>query len=224
MNINRITASLIMAFAIPFSAQGAEVALYPTGPAQDSSFIRFVNGSANQSIDIKAAGSKVKITLDKVKPSTDFYAVSSKTNVMGRITTKNLGSDVNLPIKPGVFATIIAFSDENALTQRAILEEPDDFNSLKASIGFYNVDPQCPSAGLSVTGRSVALFEKVKINTAQRRSINPVNITIQLTCSDKPTGNTLTLSNLQAGERYTVFAVPEKKSSRIFSVTDSLAR
>jgi len=105
-----------------------------------------------------------------------------------------------------------------------VLESPDDFNALKASVAFYNVDAQCASAALLAAGRNVVLLDGVPEGQAKRRQINPVPLSVQLSCGGKVVGQPLDLGPLEAGQRYTVFLVPAGKSSRIFKATDTVAR
>jgi hypothetical protein len=220
-----LTASIaIFSFSFGGASLSAEIALYPTGPSQDSAFIRFVNGT-DANLSLTAGGSKAKIALDTSQPSSQFYPVPSKGNITGEFSNSQTNSGISLTVKPGEFATVIALSNGNKLKQVVIKEQPSDFNSLKSSLGLFNAaSSSCNQAGLVVVDRSVSIFEKVVNGTTQRRLLNPVSLTVQLTCGGKTTGNVLKLDNLKAGERYSIFAVPATDGTRIFFATDAVAR
>lgn len=204
------------------TAAAAQIELYETGPAEDSSFLRFVNGGT-QGLEVGASGSKAKLALDAAKPASDFMPVKADADIRGTLSRGGKEAPVSLKVSPGQFATVIALG-EDAPTAEILREEPDDFNALKASLGFYVVDAACKDAGLQAMPRQVAIFEKAADRSVQRRQINPVALTVQLTCSGAATGEPLSLGTLEAGERYTVFVVPGPKGSRIFQAVDSLAR
>ena len=57
----------------------------------------------------------------------------------------------------------------------------------------------------------------------QRRSINPVNLSVQLVCANTNVGAPLDLGMLKAGERYSVLLVPSVSGPRLLSTTDTLS-
>ena len=213
----------VLAFVQVTAARGADMPLYETGPSQDASFVRFVNGDVRV-LELSAAGSQASARLDPRQPASAFFAVQANTSVKGKFKTAGLQSDIGLAVKPGEFATVVALPAAGGLTQAILREQPDDFNALKVSLALYNIDPQCAAAGLNVVGRSAALFEGVATGTLQRRAINPVNISVQLLCSGKTAAATLALGPLQAGQRYSVFVLPSKPGSRLFITADDVAR
>ena len=105
----------------------------------------------------------------------------------------------------------------------AVRETPDDFNGLKASLAFVNVDKSCSDASLRPAGRSADLFKAVPVASLQRRSINPVNLSVQLVCANTNVGAPLDLGMLKAGERYSVMLVPSASGPRLLSTTDTLS-
>jgi hypothetical protein len=219
--VTPLIAALLLAAA---SVQAAETQLYDTGPSEDASFLRFVNGST-KAIAVVSGGKQAQIALDAAKPSTDYFPVKAKTKIEGAVTQgAATRAEVSLTVAPGEFATVIALPDGSGLKTITIGETPDDFNSMKASLAFYSADPACAQAGLNAAGRSVALFENVPVSTLQRRAVNPVKLGVQLMCGGKNSGAALELGDLQAGTRYSVFAVPSEKGPRLFTVTDALAR
>ena len=216
-------AAVCLAFSLAGLAHAAEIPLYPTGPSADSSFVRFINAT-DVPLELTAAGSQARIKLDGTQPATSFYPVAAKAEIKGRFTSTDAQTDVSVRVKPGEFVSVIALSDGAKLKQLVVGEEPDDFNALKASLAFVNASAGCAKAALQVVGRTVMLFEQVAPEKLMRRSINPVKISVQLLCDGQPAGTALDLGDLVAGERYSVFAVPWAKSSRIFLASDSVSR
>lgn len=202
-------------------AQAAQIELYETGPAEDSSFLRFVN-AGEESLDVTAEGSKARIALGAQDPASDFMAVRANATIRGTLLRGKEQSPVTLEVQPGQFATVIGVG--TPLKAEVLREEPDDFNALKASLGFYAVDATCRDAALLASPRNVAIFENVADRSVQRRVINPVALAVQLRCGGKPSGEPLDLGTLEAGERYTVFLVPGANGPRLFRAVDSLAR
>jgi len=202
-----------------------EIALYPTGPSEDSSFVRFVNAT-DSTLEVTAAESKNKIKLDQSRPSTSFYPVKAKSKISGKLVSGSAQSNIDLSVKPGEFATVAALlsADGKNLKQTIVREEPDDFNALKVSLALYNLDPACASAGLNASGKSVSLFDRVSTGKIQRRSINPVKVSVDLLCNGKIVGTPLNLGDLQAGQRYSIFVAPSGKGSSLFITSDSIAR
>ena len=202
----------------------ADIPLYPTGPSQDSAFVRFINGT-DINLSVAAGETKAKISLNANEPASKYYPVASKVKITGEFSNGKVSSPISLNVKPSEFATVVALANGSNLKQVIVKEQPDDFNALKSSLALYNLSSAgCTSAGLLVVDRSVSLFEKVQSGTLQRRLINPINLSVQLTCNAKPIGKALDLGLLQAGQRYSIFAVPTTDSPRIFFATDTIAR
>ncbi|OZI72262.1 cell division protein FtsQ [Bordetella genomosp. 12] len=206
------------------SAGAAEVPLYETGPAEDSSFVRFVNGG-EQPLAVVATGSKSRLTLDAAKPATDFLPIRAGKAIEGVLERGGAKQNVSLTVQPGEFASVVGLPDGAGKLQSVIVrEQPDDFNALKASVAFYNLDAQCASAALLAAGRNIVVLDQVPQGESRRRQINPVALSLQLSCAGQPVGQALDMGTLEAGQRYTVFLVPQGKQSRIFQATDSVAR
>ena len=202
----------------------ADIPLYPTGPSQDSAFVRFINGT-DINLSVAAGETKAKISLNANEPASKYYPVASKVKITGEFSNGKVSSPISLNVKPSEFATVVSLANGSNLKQVIIKEQPDDFNALKSSLALYNLSSAgCASAGLLVIDRAISLFEKVQSGTLQRRLINPINLSVQLTCNAKPIGKALDLGLLQAGQRYSIFAVPTADSPRIFFASDTIAR
>jgi hypothetical protein len=205
-------------------AHAAEIPLYASGPSEDSAFVRFINGT-DTNLSIVAGETKAKIALKVNEPASKYYPVGSKAKITGEFSDGKVSSPISLTVKPSEFATVVALASGSNLKQVIVKEQPDDFNALKSSVALYNLSSaSCASAGLLVVDRAISLFEKVKVGTLQRRLINPVSLSVQLTCNAKPVGKVLELGLLQAGQRYSVFAVPASDSPQIFFARDIIAR
>lgn len=215
-----LAASLIALHGAP---QAAQMELYETGPSQDASFLRFVNGGA-ASMDVSASGSQARITLDGKTPVSNFLPVRAGSALQGTLTSGSARQVVSVTVQPGEFATVVGIpATDGALRAVTLREQPDDFNSLKASLGFYNLDAGCADAGLLAAGRSVAIFERVADGGVARRQVNPVALSVQPSCGGKAVGQALDLGTLQAGERYTVFLLPSSQGPRLLRAVDTLA-
>jgi alginate O-acetyltransferase complex protein AlgF len=212
----------VMHLAVP--AQAVEIPLYETGPSQDAAFVRFVNARSG-AMEVKAGGSsQTGTTLQPGQPASPFYAVRGHVSVKGSFKNAGLQSDIALSVKPGEFATVVAMPGEAAIKQTVLRESPDDFNALKVSLALYNLDAHCAAAGLHVLGRSALLFENVANGTLQRRALNPVSISVQLLCKGQVTPSKLTLGTLQAGQRYSIFVMPDGVGSKLLMASDAVAR
>lgn len=213
-----------MAAAVPGLAMATT--LYETGPAQDSAFVRFVNGTG-AALDVVADGAKARLALPVDRPVSDFQSVKPNSAIGGQFDGAAGRAPIRVQAGPGAFATVVAWRapGQKAVQTTVLTETPDDFNSLRASLAFYNFDAQCKGAGLQAAGRNVALFTGVGPNALQRRAINPVTLAVQLTCDGAPAGAPLDLGALQAGQRYTVLAVPAADGGRrLIRATDTVAR
>lgn len=217
-------ASLVaLLFAAPLGAHAADIPLYPTGPSEDSSFVRFVNAS-DTPIALEAAGSKATLALPPTKPASDFQPVAANKALVGSFARGAQQAAINVTVKPGEFVTVFGLvSAKGELSAKVVRELPEDFNALRASLAFYNVDASCTQAGLKAAGREVALFSDVPMGEAKRRFINPVALSVQLVCAGKTQGAPLALGTLAPGQRYSVFAVPAAGGTRAFFTNDALA-
>lgn len=208
-----------IALAASGLASAADIPLYPTGPAQDSSFVRFVDGGTH-AVDVTSAGSKGRLSLDAANPASHFLPIAAGKPVSGTLTSGGAHQDVSATVQPGEFVSIVALDGTHAVTVR---EKPDDFNALKASVALYNLDARCAAPTLKVAGRDVVLLDGVAAGQTKRRQVNPVALSVQLACGGQAVGQPLSLGTLVAGQRYTVFLVPAGAQSRIFFANDAVS-
>lgn len=204
-------------------AVAAEMPLYPTGPDEDSSFIRFLNAGSRP---IVVTSGKAKTTLGTDRPSTGYLPVAGGSKISGQLSLQGAKPKaVALQLAPGEFVTVVAIPGVDTLSTPLLREQPDDFNALKASLGFADLSAgACRQPGLQVAGRNVLLFEHASPGKVQRRLINPVALKVQLICAGKPQGLPLDLGRLQAGERYSVIVTPSGTGPKLMFANDQVAK
>ncbi|WP_055129102.1 alginate O-acetyltransferase AlgF [Pseudomonas mediterranea] len=200
----------------------ADIPLYPTGPAEDAAFIRFVNGSA-EPMQVIAQEGQPPLKLDAAQPASLFFPVTASSAIKGTLVSGEQRLALEVKAEPGEFATVIALADGKGLRQVTVHDIPDDFNGLKASLGFFNLDSSCVDASLRPAGRTADLFKGVTEGNLQRRSINPVKLSVQLVCANANVGPALDLGELKAGERYSVLLLPTATGPRLLAATDTLS-
>jgi len=213
---------LALPLLLASAAASAEVALYPTGPSEDSAFLRFVNVAPGV-LKMEASGSKASLDLSDARKVSDYLSVPANKAIKGTLSRAGQTSALDLQVAPGEFATVFAFDDGGKISQRVVREQPDDFNALKASLAFVSLDPACQGASLRPAGRNADLFKDAADGSVQRRSINPVKLSVQLVCANTNVGNPLDLGELKAGERYSVMLLPGAQGPQLLSTTDTLA-
>lgn len=215
-------ALLALPLLLASAAVSAEVALYPTGPGEDSAFLRFVN-AAPGTLKMQAGGSSASLDLNDARKVSDYLQVPANKSIKGTLSRGGQSAPLDLKVAPGEFATVFAFDDGGKISQRVVREQPDDFNGLKASLAFISLDDTCRGASLRPAGRNADLFKQAPDGSIQRRSINPVKLSVQLVCGDTNVGNPLDLGELKAGERYSVMLLPGANGPQLFNATDTLA-
>lgn len=215
--------ALLICPVLSLNALAAEVALYPTGPAQDSAFIRFINAAAAP-LQVQASEGQAPLTLAPAQPVSTFFPVQASRSLKGLLTSGQQALPMDVGVEPGEFATVVVIpQSECGVSQVTVREQPDDFNGLKASLAFFSLDAGCADASLRPAGRTADLFKAVATGTLQRRSINPVNLSVQLVCANANVGAPLVLGDLKAGERYSVLLVPSATGPRLMSAMDTLS-
>ena len=212
----------VVALCSGVSVMAADIPLYPTGPAEDAAFIRFVNGAA-ETLQVIAQKGQPPLKLESAKPVSSFFPVTAKSAIKGTLISGSKHLELEVKAQPGEFATVVVLPDDKGIKQITVHDVPDDFNGLKASLGFFNLDSRCANASLRPAGRSADLFKGVAQGSLQRRSINPVKLAVQLVCANANIGPALDLGELKAGERYSVLLLPTAAGPRLLSATDNLS-
>ena len=152
-----------------------------------------------------------------------LFPVDSSKPIKGTLVSGGQKLSIDLKIEPSEFVTVFAVPDGAGIQQAVVREPENDFNALKASLAFFNVDASCTDAGLLLKGRRVDEFTSVPVNTAKRLMINPVQLSVQLVCANTNAGAALDLGQLKAGERYSVMLVPSASGPRLLHATDTLS-
>ncbi len=201
--------------------QAAEIPLYPTGPSEDSAFLRFFN-AGESALELSAANG-ASLRLEGDARASDFLTVPAGKPIKGTLKQTDQTQQLDISVAPGEFATVVGITTPQGLNLLTVREVPDDFNALKASLAFYSLDAACANAGLQVAGRNVDIFKDVANGALQRRSINPLKLSVQLRCGGASVGEPLALGELAAGQRYTLFLVPSAQGSRLYQAQDNLA-
>ncbi|MGV8916705.1 MAG: cell division protein FtsQ [Pseudomonas sp.] len=203
---------LVVGLAMDCSAY-ADVALYPSGPSQDQGFIRFVNAT-DTTLDVYAEGGQTTLHLETSAPVSKFFPATGGSVAKGTLVSDKQHLKLALPVAPGEFVTVVALADSaTGIREVVIREQPKEFNGLKASLAFINVESSCADPELQLNGREKASFSHVKSGTLERLEIKPVELSVQLRCDAKLLGSPLEIPQLTAGERYSVMLLPSTPTS-----------
>lgn len=215
--------ALFAPLMLSLHAQAADIALYPTGPDQDSAFLRFIN-AADRPLHLLADGSRASLRLEGPNAVSDYLPVPANQPIKGTLELDGKSQPLDIQVAAGEFASVIALPDSvQGIRQVVIREQPDDFNSLRASLAFISADPGCTQAGLRAAGKNAELFKEVANGSVQRRAINPVSLSVQLVCAQADVGAPLNLGQLKAGERYSVVLLPGANGPYLLRAIDTLA-
>ncbi|MBC3861804.1 alginate O-acetyltransferase AlgF [Undibacterium jejuense] len=198
----------------------ADNPLYETGPGQDSSFVRFLNASGDKAMVVNGSA-KVNLDAKTEGRVSRFYPVKAGEKLTATVQVGAVKTSVEVTAKPGEFVTVAIVNKGAALESMLVRETPTDFNAMRASISLMNVDASCAAAGLTGGAKNAMIFEAVKPATTTRRLVNPVSLTVQANCGGEAAGAMVDMSQLQAGERYSVIVIPAKKGRQAFFVRDS---
>jgi hypothetical protein len=215
--------ALFAPLMLSLHAEAADIALYPTGPDQDSAFLRFIN-AADRPLQLLAEGSRASLKLEGAHAVSEYLPVPANQPIKGTLERNGNSQPLDIQVAAGEFASVIALPDSaQGIRQVVIREQPDDFNSLRASLAFISADPACTQAGLRAAGKNADLFKEVANGSVQRRAINPVSLSVQLVCAQTNVGAPLDLGQLKAGERYSVVLLPGANGPYLLLATDVLA-
>lgn len=205
---------------LALAAHAADNPLYETGPAQDSSFVRFLNASEDKASVVNGAA-KVALAAQGDARVSRFYPVKAGAKLAANVQVGAAKTAVEVVAKPGEFITVAIISKGTGIETVIIKESPTDFNASRSSVALLNLDASCAVAGLNVAVKNTPILEAVKPATVQRRLVNPISLKAQAMCDAKEEGKGVDLGQLQAGERYSVVVMPGKKGRQTFFVRDS---
>ncbi len=214
---------LALTTLMSLAAAHADTALYPTGPNQDSGFIRFVN-ALGAPLDVLPEGQQTPSTLAPTIVS-QFSAVPTDKPVTGALSSAGVSVPVSLNLAPGEFVTFVVVPGDKGFELLTVREQPKDFNRLQASLALINADPDCTRGGLQREGRQgQAIFNDVNPGLLERRDVNPVQLSVQGFCDGTLATAPLNLGLLESGERYTVLLVSQDDKPLLVFVKDAFAQ
>lgn len=202
-------------------AAQAEPPLYETGPAQDSSFVRFLNAT-DEALVVTNGTAKISLTAQNDSRTSRFFPVTA-----GRKLTANVSIGTNRKLavevtaKPSEFITIALVVADGGPKPLIVRESPSDFNGVRASLSLTNLDQKCAAAAMTGGAKNSAIVENVKAGTVARRLVNPVALSVQANCDGQAAGQAIDLGQLQGGERYSVFLINSKGARKTFFVRDT---
>lgn len=201
----------------------AEPQLYETGPSEESSYVRFVNAT-EKGIAVISSGGSAKIELN-ARPEgrvSRFYPVKAGSKLTAAIQNDGGKISVDVTGRPWEYVTIVVLpKGAGRVETRIVRETPEDFNAMRSSLALFNIDATCNAAVMQGGAKSATILDNVKSFTVQRRLINPVKLAVSVACGGQAPGAPVDLSQLQAGERYSVFLLTLKNARQAFFVRDS---
>lgn len=197
-----------------------EPQLYPTGPSEDSSYLRFVN-TLGSSLDIKQ-GNSLRTELTTKDGSTAWQAVKANTPLPATLSLGGRTLEVVAKVKPSEFVTYAAVQDpKDGWRMVEVVDKSPDFSSLKAALALVNLVPDCPSASARLSGKNVVIVDKVGYEGVSRRMVNPVSLIVDVFCGERQLGESLSLS-LRPGERWSLIAYPTDRGTSVMYLLDKL--
>ncbi|WJD60336.1 cell division protein FtsQ [Pseudomonas kurunegalensis] len=221
-------ASLPLAFAssLAFSvaSPAAQIALYPTGPAQDSAYMRLLNPSAS-ALALQPDGGQSQLQLQAGQLSSDFMPIPGGQRITGNLERDSHQARLHLQAAPGEFITVITLANAQGGIDPLIVHETFELpNMLKASLALFNADASCVEPQVKLAGHDLDLFAKAPAGNPRRQEINPRSgLSVQLQCAGKAVGAPQDLGPLLAGERYSLFLLPSPSGTQLRSITDNTA-
>ncbi len=212
---------LMLSLAATYSLSAlADSPLYETGPSQDSSFVRFVN-LAEEKASVVNGNAKLSLGNAGEARVSRYFPVKAGAKLAANVQAGNAKLNIELIAKPGEFLTVAVTAKGQQLESQILRESPTDFNAMRSSIALFNTDGSCASASLTGGAKNAAIFETIKIGAIERRLVNPVKLSAQVSCDGQAVAKPLDLGQLQAGERYSIFIQKTKNGRQAFFVKDS---
>ncbi len=160
-------ALLAFLFIIPATVQADEAALYAPAPPADAAFVRVINVTDSQELNISIGAVTPPFTDEK---RVSDYAVVKQ----GEHTVTLDGSTESLTLEASNYYSVAVTSDkELVLIKDIFVEDPT-----KAALYFYNFTSA--PASLVSPSYGATLFEKVESNTGTSRDINAVSFDLAI--------------------------------------------
>lgn len=204
--VRRLAATALVLLAGLGSARAAEeTKLYNTGPSVVSGYVRFLNAGGAE-VSVKAGDSTLALGVEDAARIGQFQAVPARQDLTATVTAGDKSSTVTVSVQPDEFVTIAVQPDATTLLLR---DQPQDFNALKADIGFFNADPACATATMRAGAKKTEVFTGITPGQLARRSVNPIAAVVEASCGETPVAGTIDLGTLAAGGRYSVVVIPD---------------
>jgi len=198
----------------------SEPQLYPTGPSEDSSYLRFVNTLAGN-LEIKQ-GKSIRVDLTAKNGGTAWQAVKANSPLPATLSFGGRVQEVVAQVKPSQFVTYAAVQDpKDGWRMVEVIDKSPDFSSLKAALALVNLMPDCPAASARLSGKNVVIVDQVGYAGVVRRMVNPVSLTVDVLCGEHQVGESVNL-NLRPGERWSLIAYPAERGTGVTTLLDKL--
>lgn len=203
--------SLILAGVLAAGTVTAASGLYETGPEQDLSFVRFVNGTdANIAVSNSKTKAKLDLGVQGASRISAFLPIKAGAKMTATIAVGKQKFDVEVVAKPSEFITVAAVPDAAGAWKAVELrEKPISFSSTRVSLAAFNFNAQCSTAQIDSVGKSDGI-KNVTPQAIKRRFVGPIKAQVQISCAGKPVGGPLDMGQLEAGERYSIFILPAR--------------
>lgn len=202
------------------AAMAAEPQLYETGPSEESAYVRFVNAT-DQALDVTSSRGSAKVSLPVSGDGrvSRFFSVKAGTRLSATVQSDGHKAVVDVTGKPWEYITVVVLpGGATQLKSMLVRETPEDFNAMRSSVALFNLDAACTGAIMQGGAKHATILDNVKPFSVQRRLVNPVRLTATVGCGAN--GMDMDMSQLQAGERYSVFLLTLKNARQAFFVRD----
>ncbi len=195
----------------------AEPQLYETGPSEESSYVRFVNATGGDVAVGTGKGKELVLNTQADGRVSRFYKIKSGSKLAAVIKNTTGKVAVEVTGKPWEFISVAVLpAGESQLKTQLLKETPTEFSGSRVSLALLNLDGKCGSANLSLRDKD-ANYE-VKPYALQRHMIAAAKQSAAIAC--KGVTVPVDLSQLEQGERYSLFLFENKNSKQAFIVRD----
>ena len=130
---------------------------------------------------------------------------------------------INVTLAANEFATVAVIADGGGVAVKVFRETPTDFNAMKSSLALFNADKDCTKAELVAGDQHQSVISDLAPDALGRRSVNPVKVALAVACGDPAQAVPAKLGQLNAGDRYSIFAVAGKAGPEIVAARDEQA-
>ncbi len=216
-----LAAAAAVAALVAGLAARAEPPLYETGPAQDSSFVRFLNATGQAATVRSASGASVALGTAGADRVSKYYPAIAGRKLEASVHLGAARIPALVVARPGEYVTVAVVAKAGGgFEARLEREAPTDYSAARVSLSLSNLYARCTAASMSGGAKDARIVEGVAPFAVGRRQVNPVKLAVRLQCDGKPAGG-VDLSQLEAGERYSVFLLPLAGAAQAFFVRDA---